>query len=80
MAAYEVKFKCTNCSSVFIKQLERGAAALGRAGECPNCGCTQETVRPSGQKIGMFPVISEDSSKSKLQLLLEEFGVINPKE
>jgi len=77
---YKVKFKCLNCSFIFTKQLEKGVAALGRAGNCPECDCNENTVGTGGQKLGVFPIVTKEDSKSTLQLLLEEFGVITPKE
>lgn len=80
MATYSVKFKCMNCSFIFTREIEKGVSALGRAGECPSCGCNQDTAGTNGQKIGVFPIETEDLKKSTLQLLLEEFGVITPKQ
>jgi hypothetical protein len=78
MDTYRVKFKCTNCSYIFTKELEMGVAALGRAGACTNCGCSQDTTGPNGQKIGVFPIVSKSEPKSSLELLLEELASKNP--
>jgi hypothetical protein len=72
---YEVKFQCTNCRFIFIKILNKGTTALGRAGACPNCGCSENSVGNSKQKIGVFPIITDrellDPEFDKYEILLE---------
>ncbi len=57
----------------------RGITALGRAGECPKCGCKEDTVMASGQKLGAFPIVTdkmlEDPDLDKYEILLETDGV-----
>jgi len=72
MASYKVNFKCNNCSHVFTKELQRGTVASGRAGECPVCGCDQDSVGAHGSKIGVFQIVGEAKPKNKIELLLEE--------
>ena len=73
---YTLSFKCKNCGHIYSRDLPKGTAAEGRAGPCPNCGCSEDTVvAASGQKLGRFEVIpkTEDLEKAKkVELLLEK--------
>jgi hypothetical protein len=75
-SVYTLSFKCVNCGHIYSRDLPKGTAAEGRAGPCPNCGCSEDTVVGStGQKLGRFKVIpkTEDLEKSKkVELLLEK--------
>jgi len=76
--SYCVKFKCTNCLSIFSKELTPATPALGKAGNCPKCGCNQETVGSSGQKIGVFPIVPETDGEvqgNRFEVLLEQDGL-----
>jgi len=76
--SYFVKFKCTNCLHIFSKELQPAVAALGRAGHCPKCGCTQDTPGTNGQKIGVFPIVPEEEAGGtgkKFEVLLEDGGI-----
>ncbi len=79
---YGVKFKCTNCEHIFGKQFKKGMAAPGRAGDCPNCGCNQDTVGANNQKIGVFPIIplGENEPKKKTEILLEGENLVIKRE
>lgn len=72
---YKISFKCKNCSHIYEKELQRGTTAQGHAGPCPNCGCSENTVDATGQKLGRFEVIpaTKDLEKvKKVELLLEK--------
>ena len=57
---------------------------MGRAGNCPECNCDENTVGASGQKIGIFQIVKDEDvnafSINTLEILLEnEQIIITPK-
>lgn len=66
METYQVKFKCSNCLHIFEKEIMRAVSALGRAGDCPECGCNENTVGSHGQKIGIFQIVTNKDAEVAL--------------
>jgi len=52
---YVISFYCPNCGTTFQKVLQKGSVALGRGGECPNCG-----VKDGQSGVGNFEVIKKE--------------------
>lgn len=81
---YSVKFKCLNCQFIFTCEIEKGVTAKGRARVCPTCGCSEDSTIRGGQKLGEFPLVTDDEIKQtnepKYEVLLESDGITIKKE
>ena len=58
---YSIKFRCHNCGTIFSKNIHKGIPALGKGGECPNCGITDGRA-----PIGNFTVIRENEPPTEM--------------
>lgn len=52
---YAVQYRCPNCGIVMTKAIQKGIPALGRGGECPNCG-----VKDAAPQVGNFQIIKKN--------------------
>lgn len=73
---YLIEFQCPNCGEIFSKNIQKGVAASGRGGTCPNCGCKDGDTT---FHLGNFKVVKKNESQelSGRQILLEIPPFIN---
>jgi DNA-directed RNA polymerase subunit RPC12/RpoP len=57
---YSISYRCANCGKIYTKEIQKGATADGRGGECPNCG-----IGDGQAGVGKFEVIRDNEQPAK---------------